>query len=101
VKDTVVAEAISELPAASLVALQVVRLRPKGCDECRFETAELLEMMQYLQGIGGSAPGARPKRWPASINHDLYLVREGTILSCKVRGVYTPVTSMTESRLLV
>ena len=84
-KDTVIVEQSERLPAAELVTLQVSRLRPKGAEECRFETAELLDMVQHLQGMVPAAPGARPRRWPATINHDFYLVREGTILVCKVR----------------
>ena len=36
-------------PTAVLLAMQVQRLRPKGADECRFETEELLGMVQHLQ----------------------------------------------------
>ena len=84
VKDTVIVEPSEKLPPAELVTLQVSRLRPKGAEECHFETAELLQLVQHLQGLVGAAPGARPARWPATINHDFYLSRESTILVCKV-----------------
>lgn len=85
VKDTVTAEPSEALAPAQLVTLQVKRLRPKGTDEVRFETEDLTGMMQYLQGLQGHVPGAKPRRWPATVNHEFYLVRESTILSCKVR----------------
>jgi hypothetical protein len=99
VKDTVAAEPVDRLPPAALVTLQVARLRPKGADECRFESDELVARMRYLTGAESAVPGARPKRWPASIRHDFYLVWEATILSCKVRAACTLLPARAPVRL--
>ena len=85
VNDVVAAEPVHSLPPASLVVLQVSRLRPKGADEARFETAQLCSMFEHLQGIKPAAPGARPCRWPATVGHELYLTDSPLILGCKVR----------------
>ena len=86
-KDTVLAEPvpIESLPAASLIVLQVTRLRPKGAEELRLETTELCGWFDYLQGVRGAAPGQSPVRWPASVGYDFYLVQSPLVLSCKVR----------------
>ena len=85
VKDVVVAEAAGPLPPAALVILQVSRLRPKGSDEARFETAQLADMFAYLQGAAPAAPSRPPQRWPACINLEFYLKQEGVVLACKAR----------------
>lgn len=85
VNDVVAAEPVHSLPPASLVVLQVSRLRPKGADEARFETSQLCSMFEHLQGVKPAAPGMRPCRWPATVGHEMYLTEPPLILGCKVR----------------
>lgn len=80
---------VQSLPKAELVVLEVSRLRPKGSDECKMETQELLDMTAYLQGAAPSGPGVPPMRWPANLGMDFYLTRApNTILSCKVKDPF-------------
>ena len=90
-KSLVLAVPVQSLPKAELVVMEVSRLRPKGTDECKIETQELLDMVAYLQGSVPSSPGVPPMRWPANLGMDFYLTRApNTILSCKV---YTHVSA--------
>lgn len=84
-KSLVVAVPVQSLPKAELVVMEVSRLRPKGTEECKLETQELLDMVAYLQGSVPSGPGVPPMRWPANLGMDFYITRApSTILSCKV-----------------
>jgi hypothetical protein len=84
-KSTVLLVPVQSLPRAELVVMEVSRLRPKGTDECKFETQELLDMVSYLQGSTASSPGVPPMRWPANLGMDFYVTQPpSTILSCKV-----------------
>lgn len=86
VKSTVLLMPAQPMPRAELVVVEVSRLRPKGVDEVKMETQELLDMFSYLQGVTPAGPGQPPMRWPANLGVDFYLTRApATILGCKVR----------------